>query len=1391
VDEGTSPSDSDFVNTGTSGTGGEIEEYSLDSPPAVASATQVVITARLRSITVGSTADTVDIAMRINGTLQAVTTVTMTTTITNYTVTYNGTWSQSDVDSMQIYLIRNVVGTGPGGSRDDDVAVYNTYATLTYTASQTFEQAAYRWYDNQDASGVTTYAFAHGTNSSDTGSSLSPTTDGGYIGSATSGGEAILTKYSSAGSVVWTQSWGGAGNDIGRDAIQTSDGGYVLTGNTLSFGISGSMFIAKYTSAGSLVWDAYWGGSSSDAGYAVVQTSDGGYAVAGTTSSFGTGGDIFVAKYNSTGSLLWDMTWGGAATDDAHDIIETNDGGLAVVGNSSSFTASQDVVLIKLTSTGSISWDATWGGSSVDYGNSLVESSDNGIVITGGWGNSFSDFFIAKFTSSGTLSWDQTWGGGSSDIANAITTASDGGFVITGYTGSFGAGGQDTAIAKFTSSGTLSWDQTWGGTGSDPGNGIASSPDGGFAVIGSTTSLGPTNDNITLLKFGTTGTISGCSSPTCQDPSASTADPSASTSDPSVTAADPSATASDPGATQGSITLTKAISVAVSPTIDVGSARAALNTAATAPAEGTIFRLRLAMHVGATQLDPGAVYFKLRYALKGGAGSCSAVSSGTFLDVRTTTPVSYADNANAGSGQSLATNANDPTHSSDTLVRQSYLDNDTSSFTAETAISAGQDGIWDFGLKTYHAVQGDTYCLKLVKSDGSNLNTLTQFPEITIPSTTFDQAHYRWYDAETGGGSSFAKAYGSTGDDRINDLAKTSDGGYVSVGSTTDSASAGSTDALISKYSSSGDLQWSEIWGGSQGESWYKVVQTSDGGYAVAGTTNTNAFTTGVNGANDMVLAKYDSAGGLTWNKNLGTSGTDTASSLIQSSDGGYVMTGADGTSNEVLVIKLDSSGAISWKTLWGSGTVDVDQANDVVEASDGGFVFTGYSLGFGYTTSRMILVKLNSSGTLVWDTSWGGAGSHKGQALVRTSDNGYAVTGKTQLGPGGTAADDMFVAKFDSSGNLSWDRTWGNNFGVTFSTESGEGIVQTSDGGYAVTGAGNSFFNDGSDVFLVKLNSSGSISWDRVFGDRDDAALETAWAVAQTSDGGYIVGASTNTAVGQGSYDNLLVKYDSSGDISGCPNITLCTDESVPDSDPSATVESPAATTNYSPTVSSGNPSATTNTITSFVTTEIVAFAQSIGAPITDQNVPLDFVSHGKPVTLKIAIAMGNSGLGTAPGSGQSYELQFATLGGNSSCAAVSTGDYVDVTENTALRYYDDPRYTDHTGISASPDDPIDPGRTMKPQEYIDVNQFSNFQFSNTSSIYADEDGLWQFMLTVDSSAYRGATYCIRVAEAGVGAPLISASEIAELKVRPDMSRLLRGGNSFDLQGRKNKIAL
>jgi hypothetical protein len=188
---------------------------------------------------------------------------------------------------------------------------------------------------------------------------------------------------------------------------------------------------------------------------------------------------------------------------------------------------------------------------------------------------------------------------------------------------------------------------------------------------------------------------------------------------------------------------------------DVGGTLAALNTSITAPAQGTIFRLRMTLHPAGNDILPAAVQFKLQFAGKG-AGTCAAPSgTPSYTDITTSTAIAFADNSVASDGNSFQRNANDPTHSTDTIIKQTY--EEANNFTTSARIGIAQDGLWDFALKDNTASGSTTYCIRAVKSDNSALDVYSFYPELTTaagaggsPPTT-DQRMYqgKWFNNDT------------------------------------------------------------------------------------------------------------------------------------------------------------------------------------------------------------------------------------------------------------------------------------------------------------------------------------------------------------------------------------------------------------------------------------------------------------------------------------------------------------------------------------------------------------------------------------------------------------------------------------------------------------------
>jgi hypothetical protein len=248
-----------------------------------------------------------------------------------------------------------------------------------------------------------------------------------------------------------------------------------------------------------------YGGANSDYGYSVVATSDGGYAVAGYTYSYGAGNsDFWLVKTDASGTAIWNQTYGGTGSEWGSSLIQTSDGGYAVAGSTLSFGAgSSDVWLVKTDSIGNMQWNQTYGGTDFDYGYSVVQTSDGGYAIAGfteSYGFGLDDFWLIKTASDGDAQWNQTYGGADSEQGYSLVQTIDGGYVIAGTTSSYGAGNSDFWLVKTDASGTAIWNQTYGGTDSDEAQSVVEVNDGGYAVAGSTLSFGAGSSDVWLVK---------------------------------------------------------------------------------------------------------------------------------------------------------------------------------------------------------------------------------------------------------------------------------------------------------------------------------------------------------------------------------------------------------------------------------------------------------------------------------------------------------------------------------------------------------------------------------------------------------------------------------------------------------------------------------------------------------------------------------------------------------------------------------------------------------------------------------------------------------------------------------------------------------------------------
>ena len=351
------------------------------------------------------------------------------------------------------------------------------------------------------------------------GSSVQQTSDDGYIITGVTesygagGTDLWLVKTDVSGMQMWSKTFGGTDWDRGHSVQQTSDDGYIITGSTGSYGAGeADLWLVKTDASGTQMWNKTFGGAGHEWGKSVQQTSDGGYIITGSTDSYGVGVlDLWLVKTDASGTPMWNKTFGGTGIDEGYSVQQTSDGGYIITGSTNSYGAEDfDFWLVKTDASGTQMWDKTFGGTGIDEGYSVQQTSDDGYIITGyteSYGAGGIDFWLVKTDASGVEIWNKTFGGeASADEGHSVQQTSDGGYIITGSTKYYVAGFDNLWLVKTDASGTQMWNKTFGGASADEGHSVQQTSDGGYIIIGSTGSYGAGVGDFWLVKVSGAGT---------------------------------------------------------------------------------------------------------------------------------------------------------------------------------------------------------------------------------------------------------------------------------------------------------------------------------------------------------------------------------------------------------------------------------------------------------------------------------------------------------------------------------------------------------------------------------------------------------------------------------------------------------------------------------------------------------------------------------------------------------------------------------------------------------------------------------------------------------------------------------------------------------------------
>jgi hypothetical protein len=646
------------------------------------------------------------------------------------------------------------------------------------------------------------------------GTTVIQTTDGGYAvtgraySSATEDFVTFLVKTDGEGVLEWNQTYG-ADYLYGQSVVQTSDGGYVISGETFDVdSFDYNIFLIKTDADGAFVWGNTYGG---EGGHTVIQTADGGYAIVGSKMDPATYYDhVYLVKTHSDGTLQWTQTYGTSDEDQyCYSLIGTSDGGYAIAGYTLA-AERNSVYLVKVQADGTLDWDQTYDRGTDSYSFSVIQTGDSGYAIAGVIENTDdADVLVIKTQADGTLQWAKTYGQTDNEVGLAIISSSDGGYVVVGYSEPLTAQYDRLYMLWTSSDGTLEWSETFGGKNQDYAYSMTPTSDGGYAVVGYTTSTITYYADVYFIKTSGTGIIEWSK-------------------------------------TYDIANEDRAVSVIQTP--DGGYAIAGYS-------ENGVFLIKTYAN-GTIQWSKsydsanGAEVYAMVQAPDGGYTLVGSINSPTTSSIDVYLIKTDAD-GNLQWTQTYGTTANEHGIS---MVRTSD---------GGYAI-AGRVSLWNSSSMT---TKVDSYLIKTYANgtlewsqiysitDNNSANSLIQTSDggYALAGQIQSSATYTYdvYLIKTypNGTLQWSQTYGGTDDDYAYTVIVAGNGGYVLAGATRSLYDI-SYDGLLIKTFANGTVEWSQTYSGADGDRFMAVVESKDGGYILAG------YGRSLTGNSDVYLVK-------------------------------------------------------------------------------------------------------------------------------------------------------------------------------------------------------------------------------------------------------------------------------------------------------------------------------------------------------------------------------------------------------------------------------------------------------------------------------------------------------------------------------------------------------